>query len=145
MKVYISLNVGSTKRSAKFYSTLFGHEASKTRAAYANFRLDQPPIHLALVETESPRNTGISHLGIELPDAGALRDWRARLEDSDIAFSVEDQASCCYATADKLWLKDPDGYRWEIWVRTGDFDSMGEVRITEDINSNNATTCCTPA
>ena len=135
MRVHISLNVVSTQRSCKFYSTLFGREASKSRDGYVNFRLDEPPIHLALVEKTSPRNTGISHLGIELPDTGALSDWRARLEDSDIAFSVEEQASCCYATADKLWLEDPDGYRWEIWVRTGEFDDMGEVRITHDTNS----------
>ncbi len=142
MRVHISLHVGSIKRSARFYSTLFGHKASKSRAAYANFRLDQPPIHLALVEKESPQNTGISHLGIELPDAGALRDWRTRLEDSDIAFSVEGRARCCYATADKLWLEDPDGYRWEIWVRTGEFDGMGAVQVTQDINSENAIKCC---
>ena len=142
MKVHISLHVGSVKQSARFYSTLFGQEASKSRDAYANFRLDQPPIHLTLVEKELPQNTGISHLGIELPDAGALQDWRRRLEDSDIAFSVEDQASCCYATADKLWLSDPDGYRWEIWVRTGEFDGMGKVQITQDINSEKAIECC---
>ena len=142
MRVHISLHVGSVKRSARFYSTLFGKEASKSRDAYANFRLDQPPIHLALVEKELPKNTGINHMGVELPDANALSDWRTRLEDSDIAFSVEDQASCCYATADKLWLSDPDGYRWEIWVRTGEFDGMGEVQITQDINSEKTIECC---
>ena len=145
MRVHISLNVCSIKHSAKFYSSLFGQEVSKSRDAYANFRLDQPPIHLALVEKESSKNTGISHLGIELPDAVTLRDWRNRLEDSDIAFSVEEQASCCYATADKLWLEDPDGYHWEIWVRTGKFEGMGEVRIAEDTNSITTTGCCTVA
>lgn len=142
MRIHISLNVSSVKRSASFYSTLFGQEVSKSKQAYANFRLDQPPIHLALVEKGSPQNTGLSHLGIELPNAGALRDWRTRLEDSDIAFSVEGEANCCYATADKLWLEDPDGYRWEVWVRTGEFESMGEVRITESVNCGVEGPCC---
>ena len=145
MRVHISLNVGSIKQSARFYSTLFGREVSKSRDAYANFRLDQPPIHLALVEKAAPQNTGISHLGIELPHTGALRDWRTRLEDSDIVFSVEDQANCCYATADKLWLEDPDGHRWEIWVRSGEFEGMGEVQITQDTNSVTVSGCCTVA
>ena len=65
MRVHISLNVASTQRSTEFYSTLFGCEASKSRNGYTNFRLDEPPIHLALVEKTSQGNTGISHLGHE--------------------------------------------------------------------------------
>ena len=114
MRVHISLNSSSLDDSIAFYAALFGQEATKTREDYANFRLDQPAIHLALVERESAFDecNGIGHLGVELPDAGELQAWRGRLEDSGVAFDVEDEAQCCYAQADKLWLTDPDGNRY---------------------------------
>ena len=31
---------------------------------------------------------------------------------------VEDQRTCCYAVQDKVWLTDPDGNRWELFVVT---------------------------
>lgn len=130
MRVHISLNVESLDRSLAFYTSLFGQDASKRKAGYANFRLDEPPIHLALEERSADGASGVSHLGIEVPDANALQSWRARLQDAGVVFAVEDEARCCYARADKLWLTDPDGFNWEIWVHTGDFDGMGETRVT---------------
>jgi catechol-2,3-dioxygenase len=147
MRVHISLNTRSVDDSVNFYSRLFGQAASKTREGYANFRLDEPPIHLALVESEKPAGAGLSHLGIELPDSYALQAWRTRLQDEGVEFSVEDKASCCYATADKLWLNDPDGYRWEVWVRTGEYDSMGSTRGFPEVEDGSrkpaiASSCC---
>ena len=142
MRIHVSLNVESLERSKAFYTRLFGHEASKERDGYANFRLDEPPIHLALQEKNSRPCDGLSHLGIELPDAEALKAWRSRLETAGAAFAVEDKAQCCYAQANKLWLQDPDGYNWEIWVRTGEHDAMGGVRITETVNEPENRACC---
>lgn len=128
MRVHISLKVSSLERSLAFYSGLFGEEPSKLKPAYANFRLNEPPVHLALMECPSTHGDGLSHLGFEVPDAEALVAWKRRLEESGVAFEVEDRARCCYAQADKLWLTDPDGYRWELWVRTGDYERMGGTR-----------------
>ena len=58
-----------------------------------------------------------------------LDSWRNRLATAGVVFDVEDDAQCCYARADKLWLTDPDGHRWEIWVRTGEHDAMGSTRV----------------
>ena len=145
MRVHISLNVQSLSNSQAFYVALFGHQASKQKPGYANFRLDEPPIHLALVEGKNEAGGGVSHLGIELPDQETLNAWRSRLETAGAPLSVEDMAQCCYASADKLWLQDPDGYRWEVWVRTGEFESMGEVKITEIVNCSDESPCCATA
>jgi catechol 2,3-dioxygenase-like lactoylglutathione lyase family enzyme len=144
MRVHISLNISSLERSLPFYSALFGQEASKTREAYANFRPEQPPIHLALMESGKETGGGVSHLGIELPSAEALQDWKQRLEASGVAFDIEDKALCCYAQADKLWISDPDGYRWEVWVRTGEYEGMGETRTTS-ARKHKDSTCCAAA
>jgi len=135
MRVHISLNVSSVEQSKAFYTGLFGQEVSKLKPGYANFRLDQPPIHLALMETENTRSQAVAHLGIELPDSHVLDQWHSRLKSQGVNFSVEDNARCCYATADKLWLTDPDGHRWEIWVRTGEYDAIGKSAINESVDS----------
>ena len=140
MRVHISLDVASAAKSAKFYSKLFGTGATKVRDGYANFRLDQPPIHLALQENCGPVKDGISHMGIELPDHEALEAWQARLEDGGVDFAPENEAKCCYARADKLWLTDPDGYRWEVWVRTGEIEAMGGTRA--EVFENREAGCC---
>ncbi len=135
MRVHISLDVSSIDQSKAFYSALFGQAASKLKPGYANFRLDEPPIHLALMERGIPGSQGVGHLGVELPDKQILGEWHSRLQAQGVEFSVEDKARCCYATADKLWLTDPDGYRWEIWVRTGEYDSIGKTAINESVDS----------
>ena len=126
MRVHISIDVSSLEQSTAFYSALFGQAASKSKPDYANFRLDQPPIHLALMERGEPGAKGVGHLGIELPDSTVLNEWHSRLQASGVDFSVEDKARCCYANADKLWLTDPDGYRWEIWTRSDEYDAIKE-------------------
>jgi len=131
MRVHISINVSSLEQSTEFYSALFGQPASKTKPGYANFRLNQPPIHLALMERGQTGSEGVSHLGIELADQPALDEWHNRLKALGANFTTEDRACCCYAKADKLWLTDPDGYRWEIWTRTGEYDSVREPEINE--------------
>lgn len=143
MRVHISLNVASLDASVRFYSTLFGQSVSKQRPDYANFRLDQPPVHLALaqaeVRTSSSTPDNASHYGVELSGHGELEQWRSRLDDSGVRLDIEDDAACCYARADKLWLTDPDGNRWEIWVRTGEHDAMGS---TQSIQQATPEACC---
>ena len=127
MRIHISLNVESIEQSKAFYTALFGQVASKLKPGYANFRLDDPPIHLALMERGKTGSQGVGHLGIELPDAQTLENWHQRLKATGVDLTVENKARCCYAKADKLWLTDPDGYRWELWTRTGEYDSIANT------------------
>ena len=41
-----------------------------------------------------------------------------------------------------MWVQDPDGYRWEIWVRTGEHDSMSGVGVFEEIRKAEDRACC---
>lgn len=127
MRVHISLPVDDLESSVRFYETLFGQPASKRRDGYVNFRLDEPPIHLALERSAGVAAGGVhSHFGIELPDAAAFAAWRARLRDAGAEARDQHDAVCCYARADKLWLRDPDGNDWEVWVRKADAERMGD-------------------
>ena len=44
----------------------------------------------------------------------AMRD---RLVERGLPIALEEkQTSCCYAVQDKVWVVDPNGYRWEVFV-----------------------------
>jgi catechol 2,3-dioxygenase-like lactoylglutathione lyase family enzyme len=128
MRVHISIPTDNLAASVAFYRQVFGTDASKIREDYANFRLHTPPIHLALVHsaaTTQAASTG--HFGIELPDHEMLEQWRSRANDLELEVLNDPDASCCYARGDKFWLSDPNGYRWEFWVRTGESDQLKQV------------------
>lgn len=134
MRVHISLPATNLEKSQAFYSELFAASPSKVKEDYLNFRLDEPAIHLSLIESNAAHNNPQQHFGIELPSEDLFDSWRERLVDNDSTASskteseakvlIEDGAKCCYAQGNKLWLADPDGHRWEIWHRTGEFDAL---------------------
>ena len=142
-RIHVNINVGDLDRSIAFYTRLFGAGPSKLRADYANWRLDEPALHLALVS--KPGHTkahGGEHFGIELFETGALHDWRGRVEAAGIAPRVEQQVTCCYAVADKWWASDPDGNEWEFWVRSDDAEAMHGDMALQTIEGMR---CCAPA
>lgn len=128
-RVHISIPTRNLEKSLQFYRRLFDTPPSKVRDRYANFRLDEPAIHLALVEQEREQSTGHSphgpsHFGVELKDREMFDRWRERFEREGLAGRDEKDVVCCYARAEKVWFNDPDGHAWEIWVRTADADRM---------------------
>jgi catechol-2,3-dioxygenase len=136
MRIHVSLPVRDLEHSIGFYQKLFGRPVSKREPGYANFRLDEPPIHLALVqELDEPDadRTGASHYGIEVASREELARWRSRLEEAGLV-GREENETCCYAVADKVWVSDPDGREWEVWVRLADASTM----------RSSTTTCCAP-
>ncbi len=133
MRVHISLPATDLARSQMFYSEMLAAPATKVRPNYLNFRLNEPAIHLSLFKGESSCNDSAQHFGIELPDAETFKAWQERLSDAGVDALSEPDARCCYARGDKIWLQDPDGHRWEIWHRTGEYDALIEPQST----------CCT--
>lgn len=140
MRVHISIQATDLERSRNFYASLFGQPASKVKDDYLNFRLDEPSIHLALVQNDAAQAPAHQHFGVELPNAESFQDWEKRALAAEEATAVvpEPGAKCCYAKADKVWAVDPDGHRWEIWYRTGEHDALGE----EPPASPAASSCC---
>ncbi len=125
MKVHISIPTHKLEASVEFYQQVFDTDASKVRKDYANFRLETPPIHLALVHTALPgRAIPTGHFGIELPDHETLEQWRSRANKHELFIKDDPDALCCYAQGDKFWLSDPNGYSWEFWVRTGESEVL---------------------
>lgn len=156
-RVHINIPVQDLERSIAFYSKLFNMEPSKLKPDYANFRLDEPALHLALVK--HPTYTGKDpafdygqHFGIELFDDETLKSWKERVKAVGILPHLEEeQVTCCYAVADKFWMQDPDGNEWEFWVRTDDegttlFSSTSEESCCAPVQVKaEEADCCAPA
>lgn len=137
-RVHVNINVRDLTQSVAFYSTLFGHMPTKVREDYANFRLDTPGLHLALVhKPDHARVQTEQHFGIELFEDGELNGWRERVETAGLAPRIEESVTCCYAVANKFWVQDPDGNEWEFWVRSGEAEAMRESDAEGE--------CCAPA
>jgi catechol 2,3-dioxygenase-like lactoylglutathione lyase family enzyme len=141
---HISLEVSDLEASIHFYQTVFGTEPTKQYADYANFRLEEPALHLALVNKPGHRPyQGDQHFGIELFEDAQLADWKHKVVAAGLTPRIEETVTCCYAVADKFWLKDPDGNEWEFWVRHEEADRMHGA--DQEVGCGTEGVCCAPA
>ncbi len=136
-RIHVSLDVSDLGAAVQFYQTIFGVAPTKYYDDYANFRLEQPALHLALVHQpdQGSRSRGDEHFGVEIFNSQILQAWQQRVEAAGIVPLIEQGVTCCYAVANKFWVQDPDGHRWEFWVRTDEADSMHDPQPA-------AVTCC---
>ncbi|MRG95821.1 ArsI/CadI family heavy metal resistance metalloenzyme [Polyangium spumosum] len=139
LKPHVSLNVTNIEQSVAFYEKAFGVAATKRRAGYAKFDLQVPSLNLTM--QEAPR-TGInvSHFGVQVASTEDVLEAKARFEAQGLKTLTEEETSCCYAVQDKVWVEDPDGNSWEVFVVKADADVMG----TSTALNKDASACCTP-
>jgi hypothetical protein len=61
-----------------------------------------------------------------------------RFKEAGLKTFTEENTECCFALQDKVWVEDPDGNAWEVFVVKGDAAVMGEQPKL-------AAACCVPA
>jgi len=151
-RVQLALNVSDLESSIAFYSTLFGVEPHKRRPGYANFAIAEPPLKLVLIEVPTDdRGTGVqgalNHLGVEVASVEDVDASAARLRDAGLATFDEKDTTCCYALQDKVWVHDPAGAPWEVYVVKDDDPSAArdafDLPVLATVGGDGA--CCTPA
>ena len=145
MRVQLALNVSNLEAAVEFYSRMFGATPARRRPGYANFALEEPPLKLVLFQAgdEAGDGTGngsgdagccgpggtINHLGVETETVEQVVDAERRLRAEGLETTGVDDTLCCYATKSETWVTDPDGARWEWYVRTGDSDVLDNVVV----------------
>jgi catechol 2,3-dioxygenase-like lactoylglutathione lyase family enzyme len=134
LKPHVSLNVSDVAASVKFYEKAFGVKATKLRPGYAKFDLETPALNLTM--QEAPR-TGVnaSHFGVQVASTEDVAQAWARFKEAGLETYTEENKECCYALQDKVWVKDPDGNAWEVFVVKGDAAVLRE----------GGPACCAPA
>jgi catechol 2,3-dioxygenase-like lactoylglutathione lyase family enzyme len=123
LKLHVSLDVKDIEESILFYSALFDMKPTKLRPGYAKFDADFPSVNLALQEKSHCCLQGLSHMGIRVPSLEQVAATKARLEAAGYKTEDEMGSTCCSALQDKVWVEDPSGYRWEVYVFHGDIEA----------------------
>lgn len=117
LKTHVALNVTNIDRTVDFYKSMFGLEPVKYKSDYAKFDIPNPALNLTLNLAHQVQTCGaLSHLGVQVESTAEVQAAIQRFQDVGLALFTEENTDCCYALQDKVWVTDPDGNRWEIFV-----------------------------
>ena len=119
---HVSLNVKSIPEAVERYRKILGAEPAKLRTDYAKFELADPPLILSLNLGGGAPGT-VGHLGIRYPESSEVAAGLQRAEGDSLAPYRQEGVTCCYAKADKFWVRDADGIPWEMYTLLADADA----------------------
>jgi catechol 2,3-dioxygenase-like lactoylglutathione lyase family enzyme len=121
MKVHVALNTPKFDESVRFYRTFLGLDPVKHKPGYAKFDVAEPALNLTLNASPAVAAGALNHLRIQVNSTTAVREAADRLKAEGLATFEEGDVDCCYALQDKVWVTDPNGYKWEVFVvKVGD-------------------------
>ncbi|MFN6539229.1 MAG: ArsI/CadI family heavy metal resistance metalloenzyme [Nostoc sp. EkiNYC01] len=140
LKTHVALNVSNIEKSVAFYRAMFGLEPIKYKVDYAKFDIANPALNLTLNLTNNVQSGGtLSHLGVQVESTQEVEAAVQRFTESGLALFTEDNTDCCYALQDKVWVTDPDGNRWEVFVvKVGDTAPEKNVAVGQSVSKS----CC---
>ena len=117
-RVQLAINVTDLDKAIVFYSRLFDTAPAKVKPGYANFAIADPPLKLVLFEGRE--GATLNHLGVEVETAEEVASAERRLRQAGLETTGVEETICCYAEKTETWMADPDGARWEWYVKSGD-------------------------
>ncbi len=118
---HVSVYVRSILEAVEQYRKILGVEPAKVRHDYAKFELQDPPVIFSLAVGGEPGT--LSHLGIRYPATGEVASEMVRVRQAGVPFFEQKGTTCCYAKADKFWVSDADGIRWEMYTLLEDVEA----------------------
>ena len=143
-RVQLAINVTDIEKAIAFYTRLFDTAPAKVKPGYANFAIADPPLKLVLFE--GPTGATLNHLGVEVETAEEVALAERRLSGSGLETTGVEDTVCCYAEKTETWLADPDGARWEWYVKSGDAGQLDKKvagpRPSRAAIDGRSATCC---
>jgi lactoylglutathione lyase len=123
---HVALYVNDLEAAIARYRKILSQEPAKVRHDYAKFEIADPPVILSLNVGGEPGT--VSHLGIRYPGTGDVASELARTKREELDLLQQEGTTCCYAKADKYWVRDADGMPWEMYTVLAD----AEVETASD-------------
>ena len=143
-RLQLAINVTDLDKAVEFYSRLFDTAPAKVKPGYANFAIADPPVKLVLFE--GPEGATLNHLGVEVESAEEVLTAERRLSEAGLETTGVDETICCFAEKAETWVVDPDGARWEWYVKSGDAEQIHNTIVRSlplDTGTERASrTCC---
>ena len=143
-RVQLAINVTDLDKAIAFYSRLFDTPPAKVKPGYANFAIADPPLKLVLFE--GPEGATLNHLGVEVETAEEVATAERRLSGAGLETTGVEDTVCCYAEKTEAWLADPDGARWEWYVKSGDAGQLDKRVVGANPSraaiDDGSATCC---
>jgi catechol 2,3-dioxygenase-like lactoylglutathione lyase family enzyme len=118
---HVALYVHDLEAAISQYCKILGQEPAKVRHDYAKFEIADPPVILSL--NKGGEAGTVSHLGIRYGSTGEVASELARAKSNELGLLQQEGTTCCYAKADKFWLRDADGMPWEMYTLLEDAES----------------------
>ena len=118
---HVALYVRDLDAAIARYRKLLGQEPAKVRRDYAKFEITDPPVILSLNAGGVPGT--VSHLGIRYPGTGDVASEMVRVKQEQVDLLEQKGTTCCYAKADKFWVRDADGMPWEMYTLLADAEA----------------------
>ena len=118
---HVALYVRDLDAAIAGYRKLLGQEPAKVRPDYAKFEIADPPVILSLNTGGEPGT--VSHLGIRHPGTADVVSEMVRVKHAEVDFLEQKGTTCCYAKADKFWVRDADGMPWEMYALVADAEA----------------------
>ncbi len=117
MRFHTSLPVRDIEATEAFYRVLFDSEPVKKKVDYLKFLPEAGGLNITFHQTaRGSDELRKLHLGFEVSDQTTLDRLYERLERAGLVSARRETSICCYASQDKFWVTDPDGYAWELYV-----------------------------
>lgn len=138
-RFHAHISVADLHASIRFYTALFGAEATVVKDDYAKWVLEDPRVNFA-ISTRTAQH-GLDHLGIQVETNEELAEMQARLTKAGLPMQSQAETDCCYATSNKHWSVDPQGIAWESFQTLASAPTYGASRD----RSAEAAACCVPA
>ncbi|MFQ4143130.1 ArsI/CadI family heavy metal resistance metalloenzyme [Chlorogloeopsis sp. ULAP02] len=143
LKTHVALKVTNLEKSIEFYQAMFGVEPMKHKVDYAKFDIASPPLNLTLnLATSVVSGGALSHLGVQVESTEDVKAAIKRFGDAGLNLFTEENTDCCYALQDKVWVTDPDGNQWEVFV-VKVADTTPEQNLSTTVNSDDASAVAT--
>ena len=118
---HVSIYVKDIPTAVEHYTKILGLEPAKVKADYAKFEIANPPVIFSLTLGGGPGK--VSHLGIRYPGTGEVATEMVRVKNQDIPMLEQKGTTCCYAKADKFWVRDTEGMPWEFYTLLEDVEA----------------------
>jgi len=139
LRPHLALTVSDVERAIPFYEALFGTRPEKVKPGYAKFSVTEPAINFTLTRGRRGESLGaFNHAGIQVASIEDVLAAKERLVAAGLAAFDEMDTTCCYARQDKIWVRDPDGTPWEVFVTHEDTEQAGAGGLGKGAES----VCC---